>query len=538
MKKGITMVSASIIVLILIILIGTVSIVSYNSIQNAKKLVFALEVSEIQEAVTKYNKDSIDSEYPTTGKIYTIDLTQVTTDSSGQFQSEIKDANNQISVYEIDLSSIGITNTTYGNKENEKDVYVVSNTGKVYYLAGIKSKNKTYYTLTQDLINIKERNEKNKDTEASISLPTISSDGIVQRTLPDGSEEKYIANIKATGENIKTVKYELGVVLEENAASYFKNNGQTLHGDRIKLKEEVPITIYAENSKGQYAIKYAGYPIIPEEFTASTIATEDEVDEGVVIYEGTGEVTEANVINAQTSRNQYVWVPVPDMSEFVARDGWTNGVKQTFVFSGEILEPYTSGYSTEVEEYNKMRGSVEKYGGFYIGRYETGKGTADTLVVKKGANIWNNTTHQEAMNYSNELYKDSDEVMSTLIYGIQWDAALKFIESNGYDIKNSSSWGNYNDSVGNAATDSGNIQTSGTNETWKANNIYDIAGNVEEWTMEADFREGIDDNVKRIIRGGNYGTSGKFAPASFRYRQNGIGVYSAIYGFRVALYLK
>ena len=61
--------------------------------------------------------------------------------------------------------------------------------------------------------------------------------------------------------------------------------------------------------------------------------------------------------------------------------------------------------------------------------------------------------------------------------------------------KNSEDWGNYYDITG-AATDSGNLQTSGKNEAWKSNNIYDLAGNYVEWTQEvAD---------KRIRRGGFY----------------------------------
>ena len=60
---------------------------------------------------------------------------------------------------------------------------------------------------------------------------------------------------------------------------------------------------------------------------------------------------------------------------------------------------------------------------------------------------------------------------------------------------NSSSWGNYEDSTGAAATDSGSKQTSGKNEAWQANNIYDLAGNYYDWTQESNYA------YSRIIRG-------------------------------------
>ena len=54
------------------------------------------------------------------------------------------------------------------------------------------------------------------------------------------------------------------------------------------------------------------------------------------------------------------------------------------------------------------------------------------------------------------------------------------------DVQNDSrSWGNYSNSVGDAAINAGDsAKPGGTNEYWKVNNIYDLAGNVHEWTQE------------------------------------------------------
>ena len=114
MKKGITATSVAIMVVVIIILLGTITTISYNSIQNAKKIVLSLEISNIQEEVDRYVKDSIDSSYPTLGNSYTINLSNVSENAISQFDGEEKSDNNEISVLEVDLTILGIADTTYG----------------------------------------------------------------------------------------------------------------------------------------------------------------------------------------------------------------------------------------------------------------------------------------------------------------------------------------------------------------------------------------------------------------------------------------
>ena len=78
------------------------------------------------------------------------------------------------------------------------------------------------------------------------------------------------------------------------------------------------------------------------------------------------------------------------------------------------------------------------------------------------------------------------------------------------DINDSRTWGNYSDSTGEAETASGSKQVSGYNDAWKANNLYDTAGNVWDWTMEANY------TTYRINRGGDYSYNGSSYPASYR----------------------
>ena len=140
-----------------------------------------------------------------------------------------------------------------------------------------------------------------------------------------------------------------------------------------------------------------------------------------------------------------------------------------------------------ITDYANMISSIKKYGGFYIGRYEL----SNEGVQKEKATLTNKNWY--------ELYKKcttlnaSDKVESKMIWGIQWDLACDFISKKGEQksITNSTTWGNYPDSTGTAAVMDGETkkygskQVTGYSEYWKANNIYDLAGNCYEWTQDA-----------------------------------------------------
>lgn len=258
MKKGITALTVVIMLVIIIVLAGTITINSYNSIQSANKLTFSLEISNIQEEVTRYIKESASDEYPTGGNVYTVDLSDVTDTAVTQFDEEPKDSNNQITLYEVDLTAIGIDDTEFGNKESEKDVYVLSKeTGIVYYLEGVKYDGMTYYTLIEDLIDIDDRNEKTDEVDTVSEAPVITfNEELIVNTTSSGDKEIYLSGISVAGEDVVIFKYEVGIITEANAKEYFSSNGKSISSDRIKLTEESDITLYAENSDGTYSVKY------------------------------------------------------------------------------------------------------------------------------------------------------------------------------------------------------------------------------------------------------------------------------------------
>lgn len=208
-----------------------------------------------------------------------------------------------------------------------------------------------------------------------------------------------------------------------------------------------------------------------------------------------------------------------------------------------------------------MYKSVETNGGFYLARFEAGiKETIDnnslsTKIVadgsvkplsKAGLGVWNDipwggTTAKEstdglqgndqangAVKVAISMYNDRNKygVTSTLCYGVQWDATMTFIDPNYLTgtcaesslVRNSLEKGNY----------TGSIKTTGY---YAENNIYDMAGSVWEWTMEAYI------TTNRVDRGGSYGITGNNYPASIRDSKSAPDYVGSTVGFRPALYV-
>ena len=270
------------------------------------------------------------------------------------------------------------------------------------------------------------------------------------------------------------------------------------------------------------------------------------IDEGIVIEDG--------------EKNQFVWVPVSKenfATEFVRREGYMNGSLQSYL--SDCGEADATGKNKRVketettkQEAKNMYASVERNEGFYIARYEAGK-EGENVVSKKGADVYNeipwssNGEMQEttgttggavelSRNFANA--KNYKTVTSTLIYGVQWDAVMKWmenvnnpnIEGKTY-IQDSTGMGWYNGNSGGSLKKTGidiGEENKGSNQVKK---IYDLAGNVSEWTMESSFTN------SRVTRGGDYNFTGSYNPAS--YRNNGYypSVSPSYIGFRPTLFL-
>ena len=222
---------------------------------------------------------------------------------------------------------------------------------------------------------------------------------------------------------------------------------------------------------------------------------------------------------------------------------------------------------------NSMLKSVYENGGFYVGRYEAGIGTNRTSieaqvngkypvpttapVSKADAYPYTYVTRTQAQNLASNV--NSGTKTSSLMFGVQWDLVLAFMSKDTSKItstddltKNSITIGNYMDStfqlsqtgkyatmsnynlrstwnpsttsttnfvdtsrnkIAQSSEGNGILVTTGTSEKNKVMNIYDMAGNVWEWTME----NNSDTGAPCTSRGGSYLGTGSGSPAADRY---------------------
>ena len=144
-------------------------------------------------------------------------------------------------------------------------------------------------------------------------------------------------------------------------------------------------------------------------------------------------------------------------------------------------------------------------------------------VVKNNSDI-NNQTWYTMYNKAKGIAVNGN-VTSSMIWGSQWDATMRWMYNSGNEENKKYTY----DSTGKGNYSSSRIPT-GTNDAYAVNNIYDMAGNVRDWTIEAN-----NTNI-RVTRGGYYGVDGFYFPASNRFDgvPTGSGGSS---GFRVALYM-
>ncbi len=253
------------------------------------------------------------------------------------------------------------------------------------------------------------------------------------------------------------------------------------------------------------------------------------------------------VIKNDTDGNEFVWIPVENPSEY-KRTAW----------KGEDIE---SNYTEEMPEDELI--SITKYKGYYIGRYEAGiegyttvntdtSSNTDTnftgysgenmkLVIQSGKQVWNYITRDRAKTESESLYrKAEDNVTSKLCSSYAWDTALSFVAKTDSDYPQNSTQGNYLDTEFSYTDLEGKTQTKAndsyvlvpTGQTTAVNNIYDMGGNVWEWTTEVCSATG----GPCTRRGGYYWNYANGNSAGNRSYDG--STYAGFYaGFRVTLYL-
>ena len=411
-----------------------------------------------------------------------------------------------------------------------------------------------------------------------ISLNLRSKRAISKENLPQASAEQENNKSDESQSNEEVAQNDNGNNANENNNN---ENSNSENNSGVSTQSDSTSTQAVDTSKWDltkvdivYDTANVAVPV-PKGYVASGADGEHTVNTGFVIYEGTGEVTNENAWNESCARNQWVWVPVPDVSRIyetdssgkrrsklynfsdTGRTSYSNSNYEPGVLSSYDNEKYFARYGLQgmtkkrflnelQNEFDETIKSIEKYGGFYIGRYETGNLTSDEPVVRR---MNTNIASQNWYTAYTRIKRMSTgtNVRTGMIWGCLWDETLQWLVDSGAktyaEMKDSTSWGNYSNSTfeyktnisGSTSTknaSSGTRIPSGSTEYSKANNIYDMAGNVWDWTLE-----GTGSYNRRSYRGGTCGNYGSDVPAS--YRSDYYPDYSNyVNGFRAYFYIK
>ena len=448
-----------------------------------------------------------------------------------------------------------------------------------------------------------------------IGTPSTSGKGTTTATINESDKTKGTVNVTgltAKGDEavatytVKNLSSDISADLTAEATSSNQTYFEvicSLEKTTLKAQEETtlkvtvrllktPIDETKEDLNSDIDVTLTAEPKQPGEETngGSTSVSSNEtrpyLPTGFTQVKGT---TLKNGLTIQDSTgNQYVWVEVPKAErvyktagleikdftdeEYTKIEDDLHTYTDVYRNGTSYKDEYYSGVGLTSEEYYSLKKmmlkSVYQNGGFYVGKYETGvmenprykessSATVmptDTPVIKQNAYPYNNITCSQAQTLASNM--ESGNHTSSLMFGVQWDLVLKYLETKGTaqaDLTTeSTSWGNYINNAWNITNVDSKyykkpnwtsgaygakggyavvLLSTGASEEFGKQGIYDLAGNVYEWTLEKTSNSGR----PCAVRGGDYTCAGGRFPAANRDYYGTAG-YSGNFGFRVSLF--
>ena len=323
------------------------------------------------------------------------------------------------------------------------------------------------------------------------------------------------------------------------------------------------IETFSDIQTSNYTLKKDNYDVVvPAGFAYGTSPNVGTVTTGLVITDSVDE-------NGNSNGNEFVWIPIDKTNLTIGKtdkkmaemssetdykgilynlelDPTGNTIIDPETFNANLpqnaYEATSNVYGKEPiavssdssnginqtsmqNDYNAMIASIKKYGGFYVARYEMGRNDLSKLGV------WPVSSHMDEANGWYGLYSKAklyanpnnyNSVTSGMIWGSQYDAMLI------YSISNTANSGKIMANTN--GNHSGSVVLTGLYEGADSiNNIYDLEGNMWEFTQE------LSDFSCRSLRGGYYQDTW-FHPVSRDGRISGFN-YAQTDSTRVMLYI-
>ena len=400
---------------------------------------------------------------------------------------------------------------------------------------------------------------------AGVTISVLNGENGIVKQAQKAKEESKIKELKEkvridiAGKRVENINGELRVsVLKEILDKYFDNvpvETQITSETKLKAKEEY----------GKYEMKISDIDVGEITYETSYTIFKDVNGEQVPIPEGyiVSENSDENIVNkglviSDSRGNEYVWISCTVDSSSnklqykrtewgVEKDGTDNSraIKDELTLK-DIDVTYSktdtdNGINEEISkeivaQINAEKESIKKYGGYYIGRYEVGKDNK-TAVIKAEQEPYVNIKWSKAYELAKGI-GGGEGATTYLCSSYSWDTAINFIQNTtgkNYATSIIGFNGNWKsqevkDSSGKVIKPVNTAQRLNTGLTTALCNIYDMGGNVGEFTTE--LNPGTSETV--VLRGG---ISDYSNPAGYRWDHSS-GRANSYYGFRATLFLK
>ena len=506
-NKGITMISVTIIVIVILILTGVLIYDARDSLKVTKLQSMQSDIQNLRDKISNYyaqygqiparikytNTDNI-------GKIMTTGVISPKIDTGDFYIIELSSLENLTLNYGEDYKNI--TNATTESEASQyEDIYIINETSQnIFYVEGIQVDGELFYTdYTSEDVDTVAVNLRYFD---GVKIPDgyIYNSGTSKEDLSikNESDTTKIYNWVITDEDITEIPAD--VQIEDTEQANFIESANLFNGYYKSSTDNTVIYIVNEekwslkyDKNGEYKDKNGDVATIPAGFQVSETLGMNTIKEGLVIQD--------------EEENQFVWIPVDDINDIAKETSNENGntnyegklydftstsakEKETYgvgtesnrepdiisddsngdnlyIINNLLKTTYTDSSELEKtlqEDYNTIINSISTYHGFYVSRYEISKSSNNTAQSKPDNTVL--TTETGSANKWYGLYAygktyNTSSVGSSMIWGSQYDAIMRWMQKERIDV-----------------TDIGT-----SNQTLK--NIYDLCDGYYELTLEA-----------------------------------------------------